>query len=146
MSFGNETFAYVVFKIVQNIYHIVTPEDKTWEQAYTNFRILDDVYKWNFAHWFVRPFSFIYEPLEKFILESHQHGILDYLKKKYFPLTKNLEVEGPKVLTFEMLSAGFYLWMTCVLISIIIFVLELVTFHLAKRTKNQNIVQNINAE
>lgn len=143
MIHENETFAYTIHKVVQNIYFIISPNGSTWKKAYRNFRMVDDIYRWKFAYWYVRPKSFIYEPLEKFILESHQHGILDHLRRKYFPQTKKIEPDGPKVLTFSMLSAGFYLWFMCVIISIIIFFLEIIVHWMRKGVKNMNIVSDI---
>lgn len=103
----------------------------TFEQQ--NFFVIPEDFRWSFLSWHVLQNSFIYEPLEKFILNCHQHGIMTHLIDKLIPSQSKERKEGPKVLTTFMLSAGFYIWLTSVLIAFIVFILEHVHFAIAKR-------------
>lgn len=98
-----------------------------------NFFVIPEDFRWSFLSWHVLQNSFIYEPLEKFILNCHQHGIMAHLVDKLIPSLSEERKEGPKVLTTFMLSAGFYVWLTSVLIAIIVFILEHIHFAIAKR-------------
>jgi hypothetical protein len=130
-EFDNETFATLQLRVTNlpDNYH------RGIEQSLINynshFRVLDDDFKWYYASWFVTYYNVLYEPMEKFIGQCREHGILDYMRRRHFPAPVKLDNDrGPKVLTMQVLSAGFIVWICCVAVSIVIFVLEHLTFQL----------------
>lgn len=76
--------------------------------------------------------GYLNEILEKFILESHQHGILEYLRHQTFRFEEMRFrfSSDPKVLTMYMLSAGFSLWLGSVFFAFIVFFGEVLTFQI----------------
>lgn len=75
----------------------------------------------------IRQNSFIYESLSKFILQYYQHGLMAYLESKWFPGNyAEVDEDEAQVLTIGMLSAGFIVWLVCVLISCVVFLIEII--------------------
>lgn len=75
--------------------------------------------------------------LDKFILEAHQHGILEYLQRRsnhFADISDEIESKT-QVLTLYMLSAGFYVWLITVAITCIAFVGEQVSFVIVSRNE-----------
>lgn len=88
--------------------------------------VLEDDYAWLKNSWVLKKFSYLYEPLSSFISQIYEHGIYDYIERREIWHFEKPEDEDPrKVLTIEMLSAGFVIWLCCVLVSIIVFICEL---------------------
>lgn len=88
--------------------------------------ILDDDYRWRPACWLIQPFSHIYEMVEEFILQCHQHGIVEHWQNILDTDKNEVIMDEPRKLTLEILSAGFILWLITVAISIIVFAGELI--------------------
>lgn len=73
-----------------------------------NFSVISEDFRWHLLSWHTRQQSLIiHEPLQKCILEGHQHGIIEYLIRNLFPIIEKQEEQVPKVLTMFLLSAGF---------------------------------------
>lgn len=91
-------------------------------------KILEETFQWYLHCLLMRQNSFLNEPLSKFVLEYYQHGLLAHAESKWSPkaigrIEKNDE---PKVLTLEMLSAGFILWLLIVMLSLVVFICEII--------------------
>lgn len=124
---GNESFAIFGSSFLQLANFEKSPEESAILFR-RNIKQLNEYYRMWRISWFVPiVHSYFFEPVEKFILECHQHGIIDYLDKKYSP--KACSAKGndgePQVLTMKLLSAGFCLWIGTVIISLVVFILEL---------------------
>lgn len=105
--------------------------------------VLKDSFEIHFDRILVWPESYMYKPLEKFILESYQHGFMDYFEKTITDSLPKLEVnEEPTVLSMYLLSAGFYLWLFAAAIAGIVFILEQVVNYLSKRSKRKRLNQS----
>lgn len=92
--------------------------------------------------WTTHTFSMFYDSLEKFVLEAHQHGHLNYFVSKYTlpPLPKPEDL-GPQVLTMDMLSAGFIVWIFTVILAIISFVFEHIFYYFHNKRKLPKIIR-----
>lgn len=77
---------------------------------------------------FVKPESYIYDiynVLNDFILQGHQHGFFKLFESIHFPHEPIVDVQDPrKVLTMSMLSAGFYSWLISIVVACLVFVAE----------------------
>lgn len=87
----------------------------------------------------VRRHSFLSETLYMFILEYQQHGHYAFAEKLRLPkvIGKVEEEDKPKVLTMQMLSAGFIVWLISILVSVFAFVCEIVSKLVAQKIANQ---------
>lgn len=100
-----------------------------------NMKIFDEDYEVNEKVWIVhKETQEIFKILEKFILEAHQHGIIRHFEN----LVELNEIPkppdpDPKVLTMEILSAGFIVWLVTVIISCISFIGE----HIVKFSRDE---------
>lgn len=92
----------------------------------------EDSYRWHTANWVIVPFSYVYQKVEEFILLCHQNGIIDHLQEMLCVERSSKIEEQPKVLTLEMLSAGFYVWLASVVAAIFIFAIEHLHFFMYK--------------
>lgn len=121
----NQTFAFWTHRIGNLILH---GGKNFWRKVFANdtMRLLQDDYKVQFDHILVSPGSFIFEPLNDFILSCHQHGFTNYFQRAIFNKKFGSVVyeASRKVLTMDMLSAGFLLWLCCVGISFLVFIIE----------------------
>lgn len=97
------------------------------------FRILNDDLWLHFQPFLVKPFSILHEQLDIFIQQCYQHGFFVYLQSKYLPPLLSNRKEGPRVLTMQMLSAGFTIWLAAVLCSIIVFIIEHIVYYISMR-------------
>lgn len=97
-----------------------------------NFTVSEDNYETSFSPWLVKMHSKVYEPLSKFILECHQHGLTEYFTRKN-DVNRIKVKKGPKIHTMYMLSAGFYIWLGTVGVACFVFVIELVVNCLKNR-------------
>lgn len=104
----------------------------------SQMKIFENDYLWVGSSWLVQPNNFIGETLDKYILELHQHGIIEhYLDLVSLPKVPEFE-KDPEKLTMFMLSAGFLVWITAVSIACIEFICEVIMGHLlSKREKNR---------
>lgn len=90
----------------------------------SKMKIFKDDYMWVGSSWLVTPNSFLCEELERFILELHQHGIIKHFHS-LVSLPKVPEPESdPKKLTMYMLSAGFIVWISTVVVACLGFIGE----------------------
>jgi hypothetical protein len=93
-------------------------------------KILNEDYEVNELVWFInKETQEVYENLERFILELHQHGIIKHFENvaEMNEIPKPPDPD-PQVLTMHMLSAGFIVWLATVTISCVVFMVE----HLVK--------------
>lgn len=104
------------------------------------FRLTDDNLGVRYWTWQVKSDSELFATVEKFILKSHQHGLIKAQESQFVSMKqKFIQSDEPKVLTMYMLSAGLYLWLLSVAIACVAFVAEHVVFHI-----NQKIHDNEN--
>lgn len=105
---------------------------KEIEKYLISFKMLkDEVFFTSFISFLTFQRGHLGEILEKFILEAHQHGIIDYCYRQVYnsiDIEKLVESET-KVLTVYMLSAGFYIWLASVAIACFVFICEHVKFN-----------------
>lgn len=98
---------------------------KEKKKGCSNFKMLDEDFVWTFSQYYLTRNSYLHEILENFILELYQHGFMENMtestQKLYFP------EEEPTVLTLEILSAGFFIWLGSVAVAILAFILELIS-------------------
>lgn len=101
-----------------------------------NMRVLDDDWITNSEGFELFENSFLWEPMEKLILECHQHGIIEYLIKKNIaePLKAQLD-SNPKILTLYILSAGFTIWLASISIACLVFLAEIIYNTLREKEK-----------
>lgn len=96
-----------------------------------------------FMCWFTYKQSIMFDSLQKFILEVHQHGFVSHFERKNTPRAADIPEDEPKVLTMQMLSAGFGLWLGSIIIAIVAFFGEHVAknFEMRKRKlKRKNVL------
>lgn len=100
------------------------------------FRILDDDYAMCPVSIQVNVKALFSESLNEFILLCHQHGICEHLKSKSFiRRPEDPPDDEPQVLTMEKLSAGFYVWLGSVILSVLVFVCEHIFFNVTLRSR-----------
>lgn len=88
--------------------------------------LIEESHQWRLYCLIIRRNSIFHEPLSKFILEYSQHGLFTYSESKWYP--KSLGGDDPdeaQVLTMDMMAASFIVWLVCVIISIIVFFIEI---------------------
>lgn len=103
---------------------------KTNVKILEKMRMIDENFYWQSSYWILQSNSFLYELLNNFILETHQHGFIKRFESlnAYNKITIPKE-KGPEILTIFMLSAGFYVWLATVLSAILTFIGELAVSH-----------------
>lgn len=78
----------------------------------------------------VKPESFIYDLINDFIYHCHQYGFFQHFESINFPLPPIPTVKDTrKILTMNMLSAGFYLWIISVIVACVVFFAERIVFY-----------------
>jgi hypothetical protein len=85
--------------------------------------------------WLAKRTSFFIESLNKFLLEAEQHGFTDYFYNQNREVVEPSEPSEPKVLTMDILSAGFTVWIVSVSIASLVFISE----HIVYFMKNKKI-------
>lgn len=99
-------------------------------------RMTDDDLVSGLNTWYTTKNSVVHNSLNKFLLESHQHGIITHMNKKIRGKVQDMyvpEEKRAKVLTMSMLSASFYVWLASIGLACVVFVLE----HIHKRVNQQ---------
>jgi hypothetical protein len=130
----NLTFATLADEFVAQ--HSIYLENKAKLMLFSkSFKIIQESFFWRPSSFYVAKLSPIFEPLEKFILECQQHGIFHHLMSKYELLKEKHEDDLPQVLTWVMLSAGFYVWISSIVVACFIFILEHIVYNISKRIK-----------
>lgn len=89
----------------------------------------------HFEAFYVQSESCIYEMLNEFILQCHQHGFIEYLVSKHFNWPKKSKRDPRKVLTLYMLSAGFYIWLISISVAFVVFIIEHVVRYFSRTRK-----------
>lgn len=142
-QFGNQTFAMLVAKIDEIPWMIADDRDDFKDAFSKLFFYSHDVYKLQHENVYVNPGSDFYKPLEELILKMHEHGLIHYLKILYLGRCKLPKFEREnenQVLTMYLLSAGFYLWLFMVLVSIIAFIAEHIYRYFTRRRNSSNVI------
>lgn len=100
-----------------------------------DFKILDDTFQTLTVKFLTFSRGYLSEILEKFLLEAHQHGIIEGVERKIYRFGNfNYKLESDlQVLTMYMLSAGFYIWLGTVAIACVVFVGEHIVFEVQVR-------------
>lgn len=124
-------FAELVEKdLLESIYNGKNFEEV--EKDLVSFKMLkDEVFITSFTSFLTFQRAHLSAIFEKFILEAHQHGIIDYCYRQFYNSIDIEKLVKPKtkVLTFYMLSAGFYIWLASVGIACLVFICEHVKFN-----------------
>lgn len=90
--------------------------------------------------------GFLSEILEKFLLEAHQHGIIESIRRKFYQFGPNFKeeiVSDPEKLSLYVLSAGFIVWLGTVGIACLIFLYEQIKFYFELKIKDANTLKKI---
>lgn len=131
MKYENDTFAEIVD--MHFLGHIFNGSNfNEIKENIRLFKMFDEPYK--FITTSIETFhrGYLTEVLEKFILEAHQHGILEYLHRrvyKYGDIKEEIE-SSPQVLTMYMLSAGLCIWLGAVFVACLAFIGENIIFQI----------------
>lgn len=113
--------------------------------ANKNLKLFKSDYLSTSSSWTLQPNDFLYHILQNFILEIHQHGFMIHFESLYNPhtLPKPEETE-PKILTLQILSAGFIVWLFTIIMACFSFFFEISVFHFLKRRElTKNLVTNL---
>lgn len=124
VRFRNETFAFRTARVGKTI---TTGGKQFIETLFrNNMRLLSDDYDVHYDFFLVMFGSYIDQPLNEFILQCQQHGIIKYFEfVNIRPPNAAPKAGAPrKVLTTYILSAGLYLWLASVAVACVVFVLE----------------------
>lgn len=142
-KYQNESFAIATLRIIDyvsfksRIFLGRNLEEQKLRQSTMKF--LDDNFLVFFSSWLIKMNSDLYRSIEKFMLECHQHGLIVFFGSKNALKPLEAVVDGPKVLTVKMLSAGFVLWLICVLVSCVAFISEHIVRVFEMRTKKNRL-------
>lgn len=124
----NDTFAIICTQRYDGPFkynHIKSRQNVEFvANSYKYLKPIEDGQNWFKRYIMIRKFGYLYEIFEMFMLRIHQNGIHMKLTNhdQNFP-----DLVDPKVvLTLQMLSAGFYLWLFCVAMSCIVFLCEMI--------------------
>lgn len=113
-------------KFINQEYYDKETNEKLQEGSMKCTKFLEESTNWFILGLPMRRNSFLYEPLKKFILEYYQHGLFAFSETKWLPISfDNVDEDGPQILTMQMLSAGFIIWIVCVVICVIVFLSEI---------------------
>jgi hypothetical protein len=83
--------------------------------------------------WLAKRSSFLIEGLNKFLLEAEQHGFTDYLYNLSREIAEPSEPSEPKVLTMDILSAGFVVWIMSVSLACLVFISEHIVYFIRNK-------------
>lgn len=113
-------------------------------ESYKYMKSIRDEYTWGGHYISFKKFGCLYEPFEKFLLDIHQNGIFWMIHDRVMNDTAIPEHDDPRVvLTLEMLSAGFLVWLFCMSICCIVFACEIIIEKIEPLKKNCEIVEII---
>lgn len=126
----NQTFAIFTGKIGNQVLYGADRVVNT-EFFDSDVQLLEDTHHQEPQYVYFFPESCIYEPLHKFIMDLHEFGIMKKLETSLGCEVSKKMHDPRKVLTFYMLSAGFYLWLSTVLIAFVVFVGEHIVYWLS---------------
>lgn len=134
MKHQNETFSEIVDKkFLEILFNGTNPEEV--DANIYSFKMFDETYQTLRTSLFTFYRGYLNEILDTFILEAHQHGILEYLHNRVFRFSKiNDQIDlKTRILTTFTLSAGFYVWLATVAFACIVFIGEHVNFYIKRR-------------
>lgn len=144
-SIGNQSFALWTGRMGKNI--MFGDRDAVQLFYEKGMTLLNEDYYFKADYFSVKPESFIFDVLNDFILQCHQHGIFKHFESINLPHVSVADIKDPrKVLSLYMLSAGLYLWLICVAVACLVFLIEHVvryfsrTRHLSRMESNENLV------
>jgi hypothetical protein len=84
--------------------------------------------------WLSTKWSFFIDVLNKFLMESEQYGFTQHFYDlEFFYSGFNKDTSEKQVLTLQMLSAGFFVWLISVIIACIVFAIEHVIAYYKRR-------------
>jgi hypothetical protein len=134
----NTTFAFYEASDFEKVGQLAMITRSNWEQYDWDFykaqkeniisskmKIFKDDYMWVGSSWLVTPNSFLCEALERYILELHQHGIIQHFHDLVSSPKVPESESDPQVLSMYILSAGFIVWIVTVAMACIVFIIEL---------------------
>lgn len=136
-KFRNQSLAYITMRMRLDLYFPESVDENFRITIHSIAKLLDDDYRTLYIGWKINTEKyFLFEPMEKFILESHQHGIIEYFVRKYQPQQIDLTEDPRRVLTMDMLSAGWYLFLGGICVSSIAFLGEHIVRYFSKRRRD----------
>lgn len=103
--------------------------------------LLEDTFRFIFVQNLIAPEEgSLYKLFEDFTLRCHQNGVISHIESMNFPPEIIQPKDPRKILTFYMLSAGFYLWLISVVVACLVFVGEHVVryFSRTRHLKQKN--------
>jgi hypothetical protein len=143
VNYQNMSFAYEQVKL-KRVMKDVSYEDKIFKKGSEiklislireNFISFESTRSLSLS-WLSKKSNFFINTLNKFLMEAEQHGFTQYFQDSKFkdlpPTSKNLK---PKVLTMQMLSAGFIVWLGSVVVACFVFVIELLIAHKSRKSQ-----------
>lgn len=68
--------------------------------------------------------NFLNRQVNKKIVQVVESGLMDYWTAKYVPRPKYFPQPGPQILTMDHLSIGFEIWLCCLLLCFVTFLIE----------------------
>lgn len=139
------TFATIItsrsqWEIVQKYVH----KSNKFDAGFENSRIFEENFIWFPLLWTVYPGSLLIENLDNFIFELQQHGHIQYHKSlQTLANIPKPEEPRPKVLTMQILSAGFIVWMATISTAFVAFACENLWRYLTvtRNLKKRNIIK-----
>lgn len=120
VKFKNGTFGLIIDR-----YLFWSMDSKKASALLSSFKIIDDDFIQIPVTFYTHSATVIWQSLNKFILECHQHGFCQHIQSKSLFLRRPKPLKtGPQILTMSKLSAGFFVWLASVLVALIIFLCE----------------------
>ena len=116
-------------KTIRMIEHII------YRSGETSLVILEENYKWLPLGMLFNPFSPFLEVFNEILGLLESNGIMELYRRNFFyydPL-KKVEDIGPQVLTMDHLKLGFLACLIPLVMSVIVFIAELVRFYFSLR-------------
>lgn len=138
LEFDNDSFAEIVdINQLTTMFHF-RPGGSNFGDVRRKFECFHWLYEEVFqtASISILTFSrgYLNEILDKFIMECHQHGIIQRFRRytnRFEEFKLNFDRET-QVLSLFMLSAGFYVWLITVAIACIVFIGECAKYQIEK--------------
>jgi hypothetical protein len=142
LFYENESFAFEVNKD-----ELFFGNSKIWktkgheyaiaaQSGRSSFKVIEGTRTINLS-WLIRRSDYLIHSVNKFLMECEQHGLKEYFYNNQFEAVSPPEKSRPKVLTMNVLSAGFIIWLASVLVACVIFIIELIVFYIKRRFSRQ---------
>jgi hypothetical protein len=132
------TFAEVASRLDYEIYRRRLKKENNLTLAHERMMIFKENYKMRPIYWQTPQGGILTDLIQKFTLEAHQHGHLNYFISLYQPpeIAKPPE-PGPQILTMKKLSAGFIVWLGSLLIACTSFFMEHLIYYITVTRKTK---------